>query len=160
MMNQVLQTPSQQRWLAKLLGYDFSITYKPGRDNIAADALSRLPSSACTHLMISMHSISTPMVALLDALRSFLKTHEGSSHLVESIVATPTDFPLYQISNGLVLYKDRILVLLEYAFHPLILAKYHNSPVGGHVGMQRILARVSSTFYWPKMRKMVLEYVA
>ncbi|GJZ19340.1 ty3-gypsy retrotransposon protein [Tanacetum coccineum] len=160
MVNQVLQTPSQQRWLAKLLGYDFSITYKSGRDNIAADALSRLPSSACTHLMISMHSFSTPMVALLDALRSFLKTHEGSSHLVEYILATPTDFPLYRISNGLVLYKDRILVPLEYAFHQLILAEYHNSSVGGHAGMQRTLARVSSTFYWPKIREMVREYVA
>ncbi|GJY89117.1 ty3-gypsy retrotransposon protein [Tanacetum coccineum] len=84
-----------------------------------------------------------------------------SSHLVGLyILATPTDFPLYRISNGLVLYKDRILVPLEYAFHPLILAEYHNSPVGGHAGMQRTLARVSSTFYWPKIRETVLEYVA
>lgn len=43
LLNQVIHTPEQQYFLSKLLGYSYSIVYKRGRENIAADALSQLP---------------------------------------------------------------------------------------------------------------------
>ena len=41
LLEQRIATPSQQKWLAKLLGYAFVVEYKRGCDNRVVDALSR-----------------------------------------------------------------------------------------------------------------------
>lgn len=40
LLQQRINTPNQQRWIAKLMGYDFKIIYKKGSENTIADALS------------------------------------------------------------------------------------------------------------------------
>lgn len=42
LLSQKITTLIQQKWLTKLLGFDYVIEYKRGRDNIVADPLSRL----------------------------------------------------------------------------------------------------------------------
>lgn len=52
LLDQRITTPEQQKWVAKLLGYDYEIIYRPGKENSAADALSRVitsPSSLFIH---------------------------------------------------------------------------------------------------------------
>lgn len=63
LLEQRITTPSQQKWLVKLLGYDYTISYKKGKDNIAADDLSRKekPAQLC--------SISGVQVELLEEVK-------------------------------------------------------------------------------------------
>lgn len=41
LLEQRVDTPAQKKWLTKLMGYDFIVEYRSGRENMAADALSR-----------------------------------------------------------------------------------------------------------------------
>ncbi|WVZ14637.1 hypothetical protein V8G54_012203 [Vigna mungo] len=50
LMDQSLQTSEQQAWLPKFLGYNFTIEYKPEKENLAADALSRSFFMACSQV--------------------------------------------------------------------------------------------------------------
>nr|GEV23654.1 hypothetical protein [Tanacetum cinerariifolium] len=47
-----LITPFQTKWLPKLMGFDYEISYKKGADNRADDALSRLTTSAKFNAMV------------------------------------------------------------------------------------------------------------
>ena len=40
-LKQRLSSAEQQKWVIKMLGYDFEIIYKKGKLNVVADALSR-----------------------------------------------------------------------------------------------------------------------
>jgi hypothetical protein len=40
-LEQRLSSKEQQKWVTKILGYDFEIVYKKGKQNFVADALSR-----------------------------------------------------------------------------------------------------------------------
>nr|GEV89038.1 reverse transcriptase [Tanacetum cinerariifolium] len=97
-------TPEQYKWLSKLLGYDFTITYRPGSDNGLADALSRV--------------------------------YQESLALIQYVADRPADYPHHQFREGLIFYKNRILVPRDSALQQLLLAEYHNTLVGGHAGMQ------------------------
>ena len=40
-LEQRVGTPTQQKWITKLLGYSFLVEYKKGKENKATDTLSR-----------------------------------------------------------------------------------------------------------------------
>jgi hypothetical protein len=41
-LEQRLSSEKQQKWVTKILGYDFEIVYKKGKKNVVADELSRM----------------------------------------------------------------------------------------------------------------------
>ncbi|XP_019240631.1 PREDICTED: uncharacterized protein LOC109220626 [Nicotiana attenuata] len=62
--NQTIQTPEQQKWLTKLVGYDFRIVYRPGKQNTVADALSRTPAASLMVLSVNTFAIEQEFKAL------------------------------------------------------------------------------------------------
>ena len=73
-----------QRWISKLMGYDFEIKYKPGTTNQAADAFSRHPSFSHLELdaLLTQCSIPWEEVQRQIAADPFLHTlHTNLSHM-------------------------------------------------------------------------------
>lgn len=63
LLQQKVSTPFQQFWLFKLMGFDYEIQYEGGKENFAADALSRVQGAEILCLAISvLSSDSTSLI--------------------------------------------------------------------------------------------------
>lgn len=155
LLTQVIQTPEQQVYLAKLMGYDYSIQYKSGKTNVVADALSRLPETTSGTLL----TLSMPHFTFLEHLKLALAASVPFNTLLTEIQQNPHSKPDYKIHNGLILYKNRIWLDPSLPFRLSILEEYHTSPMGGHMGIAKTLARLQANFWWPGMLQDIKTFI-
>lgn len=157
LMSQAVQTPEQHVYLAKLIGYDYTIQYRLGKQNVVADALSRMhePTSEASAYWI----LSMPHFRFLDDLKKELATNNEFISLKHAVFQSPTDHPDFKFSNGLLFYKGSIWLPISNSFLPLLLAEYHTSPLGGHMGLAKTLSRIRDNFFWAGMRRDVQHYI-
>ncbi|GAU26773.1 hypothetical protein TSUD_317710 [Trifolium subterraneum] len=161
LLSQEIQTPEQHTYLSKLLGYDYTIQYKAGKHNIVADALSRTTEDPGTTEGPGTHlSFSIPHFLFLDHLRQSLLNNPTFSTLLSKIQTNPSSFPQYKIHNGLILYKNRIWLDCSSPFCAQLLEEFHSTPLGGHMGITKTLARLKANFFWEGMRESVTKFVS
>ena len=101
-MEQRIRTPEQQNWVAKLLGYDYEIVYRPGSENSVADVLSRVLGSPILNALFVLH------VGLWEDIKSATKDHpymDCLCQLAHNNLGQP-----YSWWDELVFYKTRIVV--------------------------------------------------
>lgn len=156
LLHQTIQTPEQQKWLYKLVGYDFDIEYKPGVLNGPADALSRMNRVSCNSLFTELRS----QPVLWEAIRAAYAAHPDTLKLLSEVRDDPGQHTNFTIRHGVLFFKGRVWIPENSALQPLLLAEFHNTPTGGHAGVQRTLARIAGKFFWPGLRRSVHDYVS
>jgi hypothetical protein len=149
LMDQSLQTPEQQEWLHKFLGYDFVIEYKPGKENMAADSLYR---------MFSL-SWSEPKTQIMQKLLQEVQSNVKMQELITQCTNQPQLKPHYSTNGGLLYWKGRLVIPEGSELINMILKENHSSPIGGHAGNTRTLARISYQYFWHHMKKDIEEFV-
>ena len=82
--------PSQHVWLAKLLGFDYEIEFKKGKDNVVVDALSKM---TCRELnTLAMSTIST---TLIEEIKASWVSDRVVQNLIQELSRNPTSHPHY-----------------------------------------------------------------
>jgi transposase InsO family protein len=144
--------------------YDFVFKYKPGKENIVPDALSRRPD----------HKAQDPISEQINTLD--INLDPGiRQHLIESY---PTDMdlgPLYEScreeSTGRYFVADdllwinvsnepRLCIPKNTELRALLLHDAHDSPIAGHLGFEKTYENMRRNFYWPRMARDTKSYIA
>ncbi|KAH9735939.1 hypothetical protein KPL71_017914 [Citrus sinensis] len=82
LLDQRVSTPMQHKWLTKLAGYDYEIVYRSGKENTAADALSRVQEEREEPIIMAL---SFPIANWLGVLQDEWKNDENIQKLIQEI---------------------------------------------------------------------------
>ncbi|KAK8936447.1 hypothetical protein KSP39_PZI012366 [Platanthera zijinensis] len=154
LLQQKIATPAQQLWVAKLLGYDFTIEYRSGKSNKAADALSRLTTAP------ELTAISRPVWDDISTLQHEADNDPKLANIRRILLANPTGHPPYSLIGGRLFHRNRLVLSSSSPSIPRLLAEFHSTPTDGHAGAFRTYRRLAATLYWPSMMRQVKAYVA
>ncbi|XP_026396413.1 uncharacterized protein LOC113291049 [Papaver somniferum] len=104
-LNQKITTSLQQKYLIKLLGFDYEIQYKKGTANIVDDALSRRPmtEAACNAIYLSTPSW------VQDVIHSYDQDHKAAQ-IISHLLLQYDSVPHFTYKEGILRYKNRLYI--------------------------------------------------
>jgi hypothetical protein len=145
----------KSKWLEFLYEYDFDIKNIKGKENKMVDALRRRfhelhPST------INMYQIYLKG-KIYKAAKSYLQYMELVTKLQQCKMQQKVED--YELGiDGIILYRNKIYVLNSLELRSTILKEMHNVTYVGHPGYHKTSSKVKSQYYWPCMKREIVEY--
>ena len=160
-----------QRMLLRLQRYDYRIIYKPGKEMLLADSLSRLPKSkeGDTEIPLNIHisfvqfsterlmelrehtSKDSELLLLTDLIKSGFPEKQKDIHT--SIRKYWSCRDELSLENGLVIKGEQVVI--PQTLHELYLGYIHE----GHLGITRCQQRARMSIYWPGINKDIEDLI-
>src|SRR5207249_11262791 len=140
----------QARWMETLLEFDMEIEYQPGATNIIADALSHSPI---------INNILQVKSDLMGEVKGAYKLDAGAQELIQALDKSSDKIPpelqkkaqQFTLQDGALYFKDRIYVPTDPKLRLKLLQEHHDTPIAGHLGVEKTYEALSRNFCWPRM---------
>lgn len=165
------------RWIEFLEGFRFKIVHRPGRLHNNADALSRYPVQCnaiqCyrwTKSDISLAQKKDPNLAyLIDLKRMYTDKPIYDVVASQNVQIKSYWFQWEQLEfKDEILYRrwvddklsvSKMLIVVPDVLQTQVLYGAHNSPTGGHLGINKTIHKIRQLYYWVGMHKSVTKWL-
>jgi hypothetical protein len=154
-LEQRLSLEEQQKWVTKILGYDFEIVYKKGKQNVVADALSRKDE----YVEAFLCAISIIQPDWIIEARDEWKNDEKVWTLIQRLQQDSSASDTFTWKNDSLWYKYRLYLCKNSQLKQKVLLELHTSPVGGHSGFLKTYHRVKKDFFGDGLKTNVQRFV-
>ncbi|XP_062005359.1 uncharacterized protein LOC133722489 [Rosa rugosa] len=121
LLDQRISTPSQHKWLAKLMGYQYTIEYRPGKLNTVPDLLSR------RHEMCAIQAISAPVFDGLTHIAQVCLRDPEAQAIITQLQQNNSSKKGFTLHNNHLLYKGKFFVPSSSDWRTRLLYEFHSS---------------------------------
>lgn len=151
--DQQLQSDLQRKAMARLMGLQFQIVYKKGKENLVADALSRVG----TVMALAAVSEVQP-IWVQEVINSYVTDAEAQELITQLLIKSPNEEG-FSLQQGIIRREGKIWIGSNSALRTKLIAALHDSAAGGHSGMHATYQRVKGVFWWKGMKTDVNQFV-
>ncbi|GJY35391.1 reverse transcriptase [Tanacetum coccineum] len=156
LLDQRLTTPFQAKWLPKLLGFDYEISYKKGSENIVADALSRVEGSTELNSLI----LSTITSDLLQKVKDSYVQDSGIQEKIKQLVDGTYSSDKYTWERTILKRKGKVVVGSDEVLGTTIIKHFHADAIGGHSGTNVTGHKIAITNSRKSLSEISMAFIA
>ncbi|GJY55317.1 retrotransposon-related protein [Tanacetum coccineum] len=152
-LDQRITTPFQSKWLPRLLGFDYEILYRKGKDNQSVDALSKIAHGG---------ELSTVLITFIFSglVEEVQKSCEKDSHLQtlsKKVQERKADSTKFSWVADQLRRKGKLIVGNDDVIRQNLVNHFHSSAEGGHLRVLATNKRLANWFYQKGIKKTVKE---
>jgi hypothetical protein len=123
-----------------LIGPQFKIYYKQGKENVAVDALSRVP-----HMMV-LQAVSQVRPQWVQEVLNSYATDAHAQELLAQLALFSPNATSFSLDQGLIRKGTLIWIGNNSALQTKLIALFHSSAIGGHLGVNATYHRLKKLF--------------
>ncbi|KAK1680723.1 hypothetical protein QYE76_041571 [Lolium multiflorum] len=148
----------QRRWLELIKDYDMEIHYHPGKANVVADALSRLPCQLNSMIAEEQPSLHQEF----EQFRMELEAQKGNASIdgIKKQIAAGKAPGFTVDEEGVLWYNGRLCVPSDSELKQVILKEAHDTLYSIHPGGTKMYQDLKEQFWWHGMKREIGSYIA
>ena len=155
-LEQRLSLEEKQKWVTKMLGYDFEIIYKKGKQNMVEDSLSRKYKDV-EELLCALSIIQPDWII---EEREEWMNDPSVWRLIQQLQKDPNVSDTFVWNNDSLCYKDRLYMCKESKLKQKVLLELDTSLIGWHSWFLKTYHRVKKEFFWEGIKTDAQMFVA